>query len=167
MTYGLIAALWILIASGIPFLAVSGNRIEPGDVLVAEAEWFLVASSSCLLYLLIVKSLINVHRSEEATRLRDRAIASSSNAIVITDSTNPDDLIVYVNAAFERITGYAAAEVIGQNCRLLLRDDRDQPELEAIRAALREQRECHVVLRNYRKDGSLFWNDVYLAPVRD
>nr|MDQ2693884.1 PAS domain-containing protein [Pseudomonadota bacterium] len=74
---------------------------------------------------------------------------------------------VYCNAAFTRITGYQPAEVIGRNCRFLQNQDRDQPPLAEVRAALAAGRECQVVLRNYRRDGTLFWNELTLAPVRD
>jgi PAS domain S-box-containing protein len=73
--------------------------------------------------------------------LHERALASSSNGIMITRSDAQDHSIVYVNPAFERITGYRAEEVIGMEGRFLVRDDLAQPELEHIRAALRAQRE--------------------------
>jgi PAS domain S-box-containing protein len=100
-------------------------------------------------------------------RLLDRAVAASSNGIVITDPKVPDNPIVYVNPAFEKISGYAADEVRGCNCRFLQADDRDQSSLEELRVALREERECRVVLRNYRKDGTPFWNELYVSPVHD
>ena len=100
-------------------------------------------------------------------RLLDRAVAASSNGIVITDPKLWDNPIVYVNPAFERISGYATDEVIGRNCRILQADDRDQPALEELRVALREERECRVVLRNYRKDGTPFWNELYVSPIHD
>ena len=100
-------------------------------------------------------------------RLLDRAVAASSNGIVITDPKLPDNPIVYVNPAFERISGYAAEEAIGRNCRFLQGEDRHQPVLEELRAALGEERECRVVLRNYRKDGAAFWNELYISPVHD
>lgn len=106
-------------------------------------------------------------RAEEALRLRDRAIESSSNGIMITSATQLDHPITYVNPAFERITGYSAAEVVGCNGRFLVRDDLQQKGLTEIRAVLRERREGHAILRNYRKDGSLFWNELHLAPVLD
>jgi PAS domain S-box-containing protein len=65
------------------------------------------------------------------------------------------------------MTGFSEAESIGRSCRFLQGDDHDQPGLEEIRAAIREQREGHAILRNYRKDGTLFWNDLYIAPVKD
>ena len=100
-------------------------------------------------------------------RLLDRAVAASSNGIVITDPNAPDDPIVYVNPAFERISGYAAEEVGGRNCRFLQGEDHDQPALDELREALREERECRVVLKNYRKDGTPFWNELYVSPVQD
>jgi len=103
--------------------------------------------------------------SEELRRLLDRAVAASSNGIVITDPGLPDNPIVYVNPAFERTTGYPKEEAVGRNCRFLQGEDRDQPALDEVRAAVREGRECRVVLRNYRKDGSHFWNELYISPV--
>src|ERR687898_2138951 len=105
--------------------------------------------------------------SEELRRLLDRAVAASSNGIVITDPRLPDDPIVYVNPAFEKTTGYTMEEVIGRNCRFLQGEDRDQPALEELRACLREGQECRVVLRNYRRDGTRFWNELYVSPVHD
>jgi PAS domain S-box-containing protein len=100
-------------------------------------------------------------------RLLERAVTASTNSIVISDPNQPDDPIVYVNPAFERTTGYAAEEVLGRNCRFLQREDRDQPALGELRTAVREGRHCTVVLRNYRKDGTLFWNELSIYPVRD
>ena len=105
--------------------------------------------------------------SEELRRLLDRAVAASSNGIVITDPRLPDDPIVYVNPAFEKTTGYPMEEVIGRNCRFLQGEDRDQPALEELRACLREGQECRIVLRNYRRDGTRFWNELYVSPVHD
>ena len=105
-------------------------------------------------------------RSDLALRLQSRALDASVNAILITGPTaDGGNLIEYVNPAFKRITGYDPAEVIGQDCRLLQRDDRDQEGLAAIRAGLAANREVSAVLRNYRKDGALFWNQLFIAPV--
>ena len=99
--------------------------------------------------------------------LLERAVTASTNSIVITDPNQPDDPIVYVNPAFERTTGYAAEEALGRNCRFLQSEDRGQPTLGELRAAVREGRHCTVVLRNYRKDETLFWNELSIYPVRD
>jgi PAS domain S-box-containing protein len=100
-------------------------------------------------------------------RLLERAVTASTNSIVISDPNQPDDPIVYVNPAFERTTGYAAEEVLGRNCRFLQREDRDQSALGELRAAVYERRHCTAVIRNYRKDGTLFWNELSIYPVRD
>ncbi len=86
--------------------------------------------------------------------------------MIITRAEPPHFIIEYVNPAFERITGYRAAEAIGRNCNFLQGDDRDQAGLDDVRLALREQRAGNAVLRNYRKDGTLFWNHLFIAPVR-
>ena len=105
--------------------------------------------------------------TEEALRLRDRAVEASVNPVLIVSATDPAMPIVYVNHAFEQVTGYSRDEMIGQNCRLLQGTDRNQPELDKIRRAIAEQTDGRALLRNYRKDGSLFWNMLYVTPVRD
>ena len=103
----------------------------------------------------------------EARRLVDLAVRSSVDGVVITDATDSDHPIVYVNPAFECMTGFSAEEAVGRNCRFLQGEDRDQPALDELRAALREERECRVVLYNYRKDGTPFWNELHVSPVYD
>src|SRR3712207_4004697 len=106
---------------------------------------------------------------EGSDKLRwlEGALTASTNSIVISDPNQPDDPLVYVNPAFERTTGYTAEEVLGRNCRFLQNEDRDQPGVGELRAAVHEGRHCSVVLRNYRKDGTLFWNELSIYPVRD
>ncbi|MDP2367136.1 EAL domain-containing protein [Rhodoferax sp.] len=104
---------------------------------------------------------------EGRLRLLERAVQASANAIIITDALDGAHPVLYVNPAFERITGYAASDALGRNGRFLLGEDFEQDGLNTIRAALRGGFEAHALLRNYRKDGSLFWNELTLAPVRD
>lgn len=110
---------------------------------------------------------------EERSRLSALAMDATVDAIVITDARAPDHPIVYVNASFEELTGYSRAEVIGKNCRFLQGGetaqggDSAQPESAEIREALEAGRATRVTLRNYRKDGELFWNQLTLSPVRD
>lgn len=89
------------------------------------------------------------------------------NGITLSDPDRPDNPIVYANEAFELITGYDREEILGHNCRFLQGDDRDQPEVERIREALRGHTPVTVTLRNYRKDGSLFYNQFSIRPLRD
>ncbi|MBD1936673.1 PAS domain-containing protein [Microcoleus sp. FACHB-68] len=99
--------------------------------------------------------------------LCDRAMAATSTGIVIADATKPGRPLIYCNSGFERMTGYSRDEVIGRNCRFLQGSDNDQPAIEQIRQALRDQTECRVILKNYRKDGTLFWNELTISPVLD
>jgi len=105
--------------------------------------------------------------AEEALRLSERAVEASFDPMLVTRSLGRENRILYVNAAFERVTGYQRDEVVGRDCRFLQGDDREQPGLDEIRAAIREERDGHALLRNYRKDGRAFWNDLYITPVRD
>ncbi|WP_414548215.1 PAS domain S-box protein [Anabaena sp. CCY 0017] len=106
-------------------------------------------------------------RTEAGLRLRNRAIAASSNGIIIADASLPNTPIIYVNPAFERMTGYYAAEVIGKNFCSFQSADINQSGLAKLSAAMQAGRDCTVTLSNYRKDGSLLWNELSISPVYD
>ena len=89
------------------------------------------------------------------------------NGVTLSDPDQPDNPIVYANKAFERITGYSQDEIIGRNCRFLQGTERDQPEIERIRDAMRENTEVTVTLRNYKKDGTPFFNEFTIRPLTD
>lgn len=109
----------------------------------------------------------DVHRSAERSRTISRAIADSRDCVVISDPNQPDCPMVYVNRSFERLTGYTAEEAIGYNCRFLQRNDTGQPELDGLRAALAAGEEWTGIVRNYRKDGTIFYNELSISPVYD
>ncbi len=140
---------------------------KDGSVFTAEVTLSTTHTKQGPLVTSIVRDTTESRRMIETLRLRERAIASSANGIMITDASQPDHPIIYVNPAFERITGYPAQEALGRNGRFLVGEDREQPGLAEVRAALHERREGQAVLRNYRKDGSMVWNELSLAPVRD
>lgn len=106
-------------------------------------------------------------RAEEASRLMGRAVEASVNGIALTDPQQPGNPLVYVNPAFERITGYAAGEVMGLDPCFLIGADHDQLGIGELEAAIAEGTEAAAVLRAHRKDGSLFWSELSVAPVRD
>ena len=106
-------------------------------------------------------------QTEKQLRLYKRAVDASSSGVVIADITWPDMPVTYVNYAFERLTGYSSDEAIGHNCRFLQGTERDELAIKQIRHAIAARQECSVVLKNYRKDGSIFWNNLFLAPVPD
>lgn len=104
---------------------------------------------------------------EDALRLRDRAIEAASVGIVIADARDPGHPTLYVNPALCRITGYSREELLRSNMRILQGPDTDPATVQDIVAAMREGRACEVVVKNYRKDGTPFWNELRLSPVRD
>jgi diguanylate cyclase (GGDEF)-like protein/PAS domain S-box-containing protein len=170
-------ALKILVERGLdtPFILVSGTIGEEAAVEAIQlgASDYLIKDRLARLGNSIRQTLEKRRLQEEnrlftdTLRLRNRAIESSLNAIIITDARHPDHAIEYVNPAFERITGYPAREVVGRNCRFLQGNDRNQAALQPVRAALRHHQEGKAVLRNYRKNGTVFWNDLLIAPVRN
>ncbi|OOQ60440.1 PAS domain-containing sensor histidine kinase [Mucilaginibacter pedocola] len=96
-----------------------------------------------------------------------KALDSSISGIILTDNQQPDNPIIYCNKAFERITGYQRHEIIGHNCRFLQKEDRNQKERAVLRNAVKEGKECVVEMRNYQKNGTLFWNELYMSPIKD
>jgi diguanylate cyclase len=96
-----------------------------------------------------------------------RLIEASNTGIIIADASLPDTPIAYVNPAFEKVTGYRLHEVVGRNARFLQREDRDQLEIKRIRHSVEHAEICTALLRNYRKDGSVFWSRMHLFPVRE
>ncbi len=108
-----------------------------------------------------------LHISENLNRLLSRAVDASANGIMILTIQDHDFLISYVNRAFERITGYMTKDVLGKNPEFLLGHETVQVGLGEIWACFREGREGQATLRNYRKNGMLFWNELSIAPVPD
>ncbi|WP_374347651.1 PAS domain-containing protein [Chitinimonas sp.] len=104
-------------------------------------------------------------QAEAELLLRDRALASTHNGVVIADISSPDQPIIFVNPAFEAMTGYQASEVLGRNCSMLQGPGTDSFAIEELRQAIKDGRECTVTLKNYRKDGSSFWNQLSISPV--
>lgn len=112
-------------------------------------------------------SLGSKQQTKETLHLLERAIAAGSNGIIITDHNKPDNPIIYCNRAFETITGYSRTEVIGSNCRFLQGPDTDKEARAKIRQAILQEKDCLVVLKNYRKDGTPFWNELAISPLKD
>lgn len=140
---------------------------KDGSVVWAALTQSLVRSSAGApkYFISVVEDISARKRTEASLLLSQRALESSANGIIITDCMQPDNPVVYVNPAFERITGYSEAEAVGKNCRFLQGDDRDQPGVLELRQALENREDARVVLKNYRKDGTLFWNELFVAPV--
>ena len=105
--------------------------------------------------------------SEKELHIHHLAMESAQNGIVIADASSADLPIVYTNPGFLKLTGYSMEEVIGHNCRFLQGEETDAATVEIIRENVKAGKPSHVTLRNYRKDGTAFWNDVQVTPVFD
>ncbi|EHJ92394.1 Blue-light photoreceptor [Vreelandella boliviensis LC1] len=99
--------------------------------------------------------------------LLERIVDASEDGIVVAEQEGDENILIYVNKGFERLTGYSADEILYRDCRFLQNEDRDQDALAVIRDALKDGHPSREVLRNYRKDGTMFWNELSITPVYD
>ena len=104
---------------------------------------------------------------EEDLRLRERALEAASNGIVMTDPSQPDNPVVYVNPAFEEITGYSRGEAMGKNCRFLQGPESSPAARRLLREAVDAGESARLAIVNYRQSGDPFWNDLSISPVRN
>ncbi len=165
--YSLLVGLWIFIQSGIPFSLALELRVAPSAWAETLNGWFFVFSSGWLLYLLVTKTLRAMAGAQQELKLRDRAIESSANAVFISDHRAAGQPTVYANPAFERITGYSRSETIGRDPWFVHDCEENRAPLEAVRLALKDERHCRTTFRSRRKNGSWYWCELSLAPVRD
>ncbi|HWR78755.1 MAG TPA: PAS domain-containing protein [Pseudomonas sp.] len=98
-------------------------------------------------------------------KLLQLVVNASNDGIVVAEQEGDDNILIYANPAFERLTGYNSEDILYQDCRFLQSGDRDQPGLHAIHEAVRTNTPCRQIIRNYRKDGSAFWNELSITPV--
>lgn len=104
--------------------------------------------------------------SVDATLLKS-LVEAAPDGVVICDARAADRPVVFVNAAMEKLTGYEASEFLGRNLRFLQGEDHEQEGLARIRAAIQDGASCQTTVRNYRRDGTMFWNEVTIQPLRD
>lgn len=96
-----------------------------------------------------------------------KILDSCVNGVSLADPDQEDMPLVYVNKAFENITGYTLAETVGRNCRFLQGKEHDQAEIIQLRDAIKNKKSVEVTLRNYRKNGELFYNHLVMSPLFD
>lgn len=105
-------------------------------------------------------------RHDTELKIRDRAIQSANEGIVIADALRKDTPIIFANEAFQSLSGYAQEETIGRGCELLCGTDPDPTTLEQLKAAINSSEELRTTVSCRRKNGESFWNEVSIAPVR-
>lgn len=97
--------------------------------------------------------------------LLKKAIDTANDGLVIAEQEGDDTILLYVNEAFERLTGYTEDDILYQDCRFLQGEDREQEARKTIRAAIEANQPCRVRIRNYHKDGTPFWNELSITPI--
>ena len=113
------------------------------------------------------RSISLLNGIEGQSQLLTAALGASISGIVITDWRQKDNPIVFCNKAFEEMTGFSQAEILEKNCRFLQAENRDQIGRFKLQEALSAGKDCYVELANYRKDGTVFYNELYVAPIRN
>jgi PAS domain S-box-containing protein len=108
--------------------------------------------------------LVSGHASEDPFAA---AFKATRMPMIITDPRQEDNPIIFCNQAFRELTGYSDAELVGRNCRLLQGAETDPESVTKLRNAVTEGRDISIDILNYRKDGSTFWNALFVSPVRD
>jgi PAS domain S-box-containing protein len=98
-------------------------------------------------------------------KLLQLVIDASNDGIVIAEQEGDDNILIYANPAFQHLTGYPVDDILYQDCRFLQGDDRNQPGLVQIREAIKNKKPCREIIRNYRRDGTVFWNELSITPV--
>ncbi len=114
----------------------------------------------------IAKEMTALRQKESQLRIYQRSLEASSNGILICEAQHPDYPFLYVNPAFEAITGYTTEEAKGRQCQFLQGPDTDPAQIAEIALALENQHDITLTLRHYRKNGQAFWNHLFLSPVR-
>jgi len=116
-------------------------------------------------YVGMIHDVTKLIQTQNELQLFKAAVESVDVGVVIDDINREDSVVVYANKAFTQITGYTQNEIINKNCRVLQNDDRDQEGIEVLRDAIADKKACEVTVRNYKKDGEMFYNNILLSPV--
>ncbi|ATZ73466.1 bifunctional diguanylate cyclase/phosphodiesterase [Idiomarina sp. X4] len=114
----------------------------------------------------IARDRTEQRKNEAQLKILESGIESSVNGVVISDALKPGYPVTYINPAFAKLTGYSFSEMVGRSCRILQGKDTDKRTVQEIRRTLKERKQVRTVIKNYRKDGSAFWNELLISPVK-
>jgi len=117
--------------------------------------------------LILVIDITERRKIEKSYQMKTAALEAALNGITITDALKEDNPIIYFNPAFQEMTGYSSDEIQNRNCRFLQSGDNDQQGVRDMHYAIAKGKSCQVQLRNYKKDGTMFWNEVSINPITD
>ncbi len=152
--------------ASVPLLLISDEEIPEAVYGLLRADDGVTLDSRGRLHLpRRLTTLIELGRLRLVASFADQALEHSVNGLSVVDLESPDAPLVHVTPAFERMTGYTREEMLGRNCRFLQGEDRAQPGVAELRTAVTTRAPEAVVLRNYRKDGTVFWNKLTIFPL--
>ena len=140
---------------------------KAGEERAIEISATTFETSTDTSILLSIRDITERKAYREELELKTQAIDGAPIGITISDPTQPDNPMVYVNDGFAELTGYPQSEAVGRNCRFLQGPGTREEPVAEMRTAIDNEEPVSVELRNYRKDGTPFWNRVTIAPVRD
>ncbi len=153
---------------GEELVKTGAGKTETGRIILQVAAYPLSSPDGSVSgVVMLLRDVTPARESEEGIFLRDRAMAAAAEGITISDYRLPDNPLIYLNEGFERITGYSREEVFGRNCRFLQGPETNDDARAAIRKAIDEGRHCVVELKNFRKDGTPFWNRLSITPIHN
>lgn len=154
--------------AGMPLLSSAGSILGTLCVIDSKPRALSLLQRQQLERVSHIVAALIESKQHDGVHIADHTIMRSvQHGIVITDAALPDYPVVYCNQAIEQMTGYHAAEIIGRNCRMWQGEDTDPAVVGQLRDALVMEQSRTVTLKNYKKDGSEFWNEITVSPVRD
>ncbi|WP_280537393.1 PAS domain-containing protein [Halopenitus sp. POP-27] len=166
MPEGYFEEFWETILSGETWEEEVINRRKNRETYTAHQTVAPIADDGDIEAFVAVQSDITERKQrEQRLQRQSRAIAEAPVGITISNPDLEDNPLIYVNDAFVEMTGYPRKEVLGENCRFLQGENTDSERVARIREAIDDERPITIELRNYRKDGTEFWNHLEIAPV--
>jgi PAS domain S-box-containing protein len=143
-------------------LITDNDTITPVEITASRIDWPDEPAA-----ILVIRDISERKAYKSDLELKNRVMDKAPVGITIADADQQDNPLIYVNDAFEQLTGYAAEDALGRNCRFLQGPETDPDAVAAMREAIAADEPVTVELRNYRQDGTEFWNRVTVAPIRD
>ncbi|TWT68953.1 chemotaxis protein CheB [Crateriforma conspicua] len=143
------------------------RRIDDATEFPVEISYTPVTLRNQPFVMASVRDITVRQQRQREMQLLSKAVGSAANGIIVTDVNLPDNPITFVNEGFCKMTGYSEEEVLGRNCRFLQGPDTDKTAIAEIRKGVHDGKAVRALLENYRKDGSKFWNDLYITPVEN
>lgn len=143
------------------------RRLKSGQTRDVEAYLSPISIRKSNYVFIIILDISERKKAEASLNLSRRALEATTDGVIISDARLPGNPIIYANHGYEKITGYSREECIGRNSWFLHNGDVDQPDIARMQEIVRAGNPVTAEVRNYRKDGSVFWNEVHISPVRD